>query len=1389
MCCMKMIRNRNYFLRLAIIIGLGTGLSANAQEALRFHHLSVNNGLSNSNVSCIYQDSTGYIWIGTEDGINRFNGQEINQYNSKYEGVESPRTNQISAMCQSKGDDFWISHKKGIDHYTSDLDQFQPIPLKESDGESIKLPTLTLHKDNEGNVLAGTSRGIFSLDKTEGCFRRMIIPSANFINNEEITYITSDRHGNYWIGTLNKGVYSYNIGSQVLTELSQVENGINTLVNNKIFHLYEDSNNSLWIGSEQGLYKYGLNDKSLVRFPTEPGKSNSLPHRTVSQIFEDNQNRLWVLTNAGLCKYNRSSNTFHVFRNNDSDPFSLSNNAIRCIMQDIHNNIWIGTYENGVNILKSKSIEFENVSKASNQNKGLNYAYVKSITGDMKDQIWIGTNGGGLNIYNYKENRFSYILPDEKTNGGIKSDAVNCLLFDERGILWIGTYLGGLTRYDPYRNIYKTFLHNPMDSTSISNNIINRLYLDSKKNLWISTNNGICRFIPEDESFITIRNTDEESAYSLTSVFCTVLLEDAEGMIWIGTYYGLNRLDPNTGIINKYLSSEKPGSLSDNNISAIMEDSEKRIWIGTSLGLNLFQPETGSFAFYTTADGLPNNSVNGIMEDSQGKLWISTNNGLSVMNPVTGSFSNFDFNDGLITTEFENGAYYQSPDRKFYFGGKKGYISFYPDKYKAAENRYSIIIDKLFINNKLVIPGEKKSPLTRSVSKTSLIELKYNQSFFGFDFASLNYINPEKDRYAYKLENFDDQWIDIGNKTTANYTNIPPGKYSFLIRVTHNNNSTSYSKPIQIQVFPPIWKTAYAYVFYILLIFTAIYLVWNYYNAKTIYKHNLQIERIENEKIIELNQSKLKFFINVSHEFKTPLTLIMSPIEKLIKSTEYRDNPELFLRTLKIIYRNAERLSRLISQIMDLRKIDTNNIKLGVNKYEFVQFVREIAEGFNDFAIDHAITFDIKSSVQALDVWFDHDKIEKSIFNILSNAFRYTPDRGIVIISIDRVQKGVDATKVAENTEYVKVSISDNGKGISSEKINKIFNRFYQADDNILANPASSGIGLSIAKEFIEIHKGIITVESTLNQGSNFTIYLPLGKDHFSQEDFAEILPKINLTHLLSTQAYNPKRNTPKASNEPGNAKYKILVAEDNNELRNFILDNLELDYEVFEAGNGAEAMKMATSVHPNLILSDIMMPEISGYELCKQLKLNIDTSHIPIILITVISELDEQINAFDIGADDYVVKPFNMSLLEAKIRSILRNRLILTQKYMVEPRMEIHKLATNSLDEEFLKKAVDSVAKNMDNFDYSVEDICRELALSRSRLHIKLKALTNQSATEFIRATRLRRAATLLENPRYNISEVSYMVGFNNISYFNRCFRKHFNKTPSEYQKDPFST
>jgi signal transduction histidine kinase/DNA-binding response OmpR family regulator len=796
----------------------------------------------------------------------------------------------------------------------------------------------------------------------------------------------------------------------------------------------------------------------------------------------------------------------------------------------------------------------------------------------------------------------------------------------------------------------------------------------------------------------------------------------------------------------------------------------------------MFNPSTGTFESYFETDGLPNNTINAVTGDDNGNLWIATNMGLAMFDPATGRIISFSTNDGLPGMEFHHGSYFKGANGTLYFGSKKGLAWFNPGNLKTIRYQYPLVITDFRIFSESILPG-KGSPLEQTILKTDVIRLKYSQSFISFDFTALNFVNQGKDVFRYRLEGLEEKWITLSPEVrTASYSNLPPGNYVFHVKVTNAITQNEAERQLRIIVHPPLWKSPVSYLFYWILLLISVFFFYRYLKARSQGKQNLLIERIEKEKAIEINQAKLRFFINVSHEFKTPLTLILSPLEKLI----YREkelNPEERGGLYRLIYRNASRLSRLINQIMDLRKLDAGNMELYASQTEIVEFVYEVAAYFEEQARNHSIDFRIRPMEDQISTWVDREKFEKILFNLISNAFKYTPDGETIELTIGKADR--EESGAIEGA--LKIVVSDTGTGIPQELQGRVFDRFFQAVADGHPNPASTGIGLSIVREFVGMHHGKITLSSTPGKGSVFAVYIPLGTKHLKPEEIVAH-PGEHFFAYSRVEEFSENETEPvvKADEKPvsdiNRVRKKILVVEDNYELRNFLMDNLEEFYDVYEAADGEEGLTLVHEVLPEIVISDVMMPKMTGIELCRAIKSDVKISHIPVVLITVLDAQTSQIEGLESGADDYLTKPFSIQVLELKVRNLMETRRKLVGKFMQEVDPDVKVMASNKTDERFLLKATAVVEKHLANPDFSAEDFAHELGMSRSNVHVKLRALVNQSSTEFIRTLRIKTAARLLATTDLNVSEVSFKVGFNNISYFNRCFKKHFSMPPSDY-------
>jgi signal transduction histidine kinase/DNA-binding response OmpR family regulator len=996
-----------------------------------------------------------------------------------------------------------------------------------------------------------------------------------------------------------------------------------------------------------------------------------------------------------------------------------------------------------------------------------------AILEDSSGKIWLGTHDYGINILDDKSKRF-YNLNSTNTPA-LKSNHIQCLMEDSRGVIWIGTYEGGITVFNPVKNSFNTFTHDELDSSSLCNDIVNYFYEDSKKRVWIATHGGISQFLPDKRKFRNI--TTGNASISFTNK----ITEDSQGNLWISSFEGLVKYHPDRNVSKLFRYRGDRDSLSDNYVYTVHCDKKDRIWIGTLSGLNLYDSQTGSFKLYNKSNGLQSNSVLTLVDDDEGNLWLGTTLGLSRFNPEREVFTNFNQRDGIVHNIFLYNSFFKSKSSTLYFGTSNGAVFFDPKDVNSipAFSPNKIYITLFSILNVSVIHGEE-SVIQQPVNAVGRIVLKYTQSYISFDLTTFNFVNPYSDHYSYFLEGHDFGWIDLNSEHRITYTRIPPGKYILHIKVSNNFSQAESMKKMEIIVRPPVWRSGIAYLLYLSILIITGYLFYSYFRSKTIYKHNLLLERLESEKRNEINQSKIRFFINVAHEFKTPLTLILSPLERLLKLDEQLDK-SYRKQLLGTIYKNAQMLNKLISQIIDLRKLETGKVTLEAQYLEIVSLLRDISGHFNDYASNHSIRFELEPNPGSIFLWIDPEKVEKIYLNLLSNAFNHTPDGGLIRVTIGLTHEIPGGnTESPEQPDHVIIRVSDTGPGIKPDYRERIFERFFRIDDNSLVNPSGSGIGLSIVKEYVELHHGKVYVDSKTGEGSTFTVLIPLGDSHGKPEERADN-KYFTLSQDYSAFKIIPVDRTTK-STVHDRRNVRILVVEDNYELRQYMLESLIRDFDVYEADDGADGLRMAQELLPEIVISDVMMPKMNGFELCRAIKNDIRTSHIPFILLSVLDANAEKIYGFEEGADDYLNKPFSMDILVARINNLIESRNKLKQQYLSGNGLSLSSLVNTKTDRNFVEKAYDILSKNLSKFDFTAEYFAREIGMSRSNLHLKMKALTGFSTTEFIRDVRLKESSRILSTGKYNISEVAYLVGFNSVSYFNLCFKKKYSKTPSQY-------
>ncbi len=1393
--------DRGKFIKLVItaivlfgmISGFGQGL--NGPPNIKFKYIT--KGLSQNSINCILQDHKGFMWFGTQDGLHKYNGYEFIIYKNNHNDPGSLNSNAVYSLFEDQEGKIWIGTQGGgLNLYDSEKDSFIHYKHDDSDKNSLSHNSVfSIFEDSKGRFWIGTDGGGLNLfDKNKGTFVQFKhnINNANSLSHNTVWVMSADPQRTLWIGTLGGRYNKFDYSKNLFKNYKHDENSINSLSNNVVRSIFEDQSGDLWICTEGGgLNLFDRNNEVFKVFRHNKEDITTISNDRVWGIFEDTNRNFWVGTDGGgLNLFDRENRVFHHYKN-DGFKQSINNNVIRNIYEDRKGGLWIGTYTGGVNVIHNDDEKLLYYGYNQDNNKGLSNPSVLSICESKYGGFWIGTDGGGLNYFDIENNKFVYYKHDEDDPNSISDNVVLSVIEDDKGDLWIGTFTGGLNRFNVKNKKFDHYKYDENNNKSINDNSVWVVYEDGRGDIWIGTNGSGIGLLNKETSEFTRFQHDAENPKSLSENTIRAIYEDSYGDLWIGTTGGVNKFNRDNSSFIRYVREDNDEfSLSNDRVVAFHEDINNNFWLGTyGGGLALLDRETGSFTAFRETDGLPNDVVYGILEDAGNNLWLSTNKGISQFNPRIKSYKNYETDDGLQDNQFNRGAFLKDRGGRMWFGGINGFNVFHPDS--LSDNQYIPPIEitdfKLF--NKSLSIGGTNSVLQKHISETKKIILRHDQSVFSFEFVALSYTHPERNNYAYKLEGFEDEWNYVGTQRTAAYTNLNPGEYVFKVKGSNNDGLwNDEGSSIRVIILPPWWNTWWARVIYFLfavfILFGLRQLVINRERLKT----NLKLEHLELTHLKEIDQLKTRFYANISHELRTPLTLILGHLNSLYTNESNRDSAD----KLKVAIQNAQRLTRLINQLLDLSKLEIGNMKLEASRANVIKFLKEISASFTSLAEQRQIVFISSFSKEPLFVYFDRDKLEKIIINLLSNAFKFTPKNGVVNLSISKVNPEFNESpgQIVEEG-YLEIAIKDNGIGIPEDLVKHIFDRFYQVDCKSNNMQEGTGIGLSITKELVELHKGKINVHSRNGQGSTFKVLLPLGKDHLEPSEIIQIKDELSETVRIigleengNEKSVSEKNITQLKAND--NAPI-ILIVEDNKDLRSYLRENLESDYCIIESENGKEGHKTAIKEIPDLIISDVMMPEMDGFELCKLLKNDKRTCHIPFILLTAKAGLNNEITALEQGADDYIIKPFDVKILKVRVQSLLKSRDLLHEHFTsakmqnLEPK-EIY-IAPN--DQALLNNSLACIEKNMSNPELNVELLGREVGLSRMQLYRKLKALTGNSANEFIRTIRLKRAAQLIKQKQHTIAEVTYEVGFNDLQYFRDCFKKQFGINPSEYSKN----
>ena len=1042
----------------------------------------------------------------------------------------------------------------------------------------------------------------------------------------------------------------------------------------------------------------------------------------------------------------------------------MSDKSIRSVFIDKKGSLWVGTYYGGVNHLDENYNRFINF-KYSPLGNSLSGDVVSSFAEDENGNLWIGTEGGGLNFYDKKRKEFKSYKYQAGQNNTLSGNNVKQLLLDGKQ-LWIGTFQAGLNLFDIKTDKFRHYKNDPKNENSLSNNNVYGLRKEGGK-LWILTYGGGLNILDlQENKFYHFRHHTNDST-SLSSDLARVFLETEEKQIWIGTERGLNKVFKNSDGYPKRFEVYLP----DQKIYSLQKDSRKNIWIGTlSNGLYCLNPQDGHLEHYSISDGLPGNTVFGILEAGEEELWLSTNNGLSRFNPKEKSFSNFNYSNGLENDEYNFNAYYKNRSGDLLFGGINGFTQFNPKTIRPNKFIPPVVFTELRQNNKAVRIFDKNSCLKKSINEAQAIVFKYNEANFSLSFAALDYFSPENNRYKFMLEGLDRDWNYTVGKTEATYTIQREGEYIFRL---YGANSDGLWNPaerqLKITVLPPPWRTWWAYLIYLAIIAATIYALIRFIHLR----HKLQLEQIAKQQQEELHEVKLRFFTNITHEFRTPLTLILGPLKELIAKEKHSENVN---KQLSLIERNAQRLLNLVNQVLTFRKLAADHEPMKIVNGNIVLFLKEIFLPFQETANLRSINYSFRAETPEINAWYDPDKLEKVFFNLLSNAFKFTSDGGNIKMDI------------SQNNQFIEIRVKDDGIGIDPSLRERIFRRFYERSNAERPAIKGTGIGLAISKQMVELHKGKIFIENNKpSGGATFVVQIQKGKAHFKKSEIIEGIAeqeKIADYKSLIVPQQIITETAPAKKQKPTTGSPLLLIVEDNPEVSNYIQQIFADDYRLITAENGLEGLQKTKKELPDLIISDVMMPEMDGITFCGKLKTDIEISHIPIILLTARTASLFKIEGLKTGADDYITKPFNPEELRLRVRNVIQARKETRDKFARVLNLDPKEISITSADEHFLENALVSVENNIGNYQFNVMQLAGDLAVSRALLFTKLKALTGQTPNNFIKTIRLKRAAQLLKTQKLNISEVAYKVGFKDPKYFRKCFREQFDRLPSDFTK-----
>jgi ligand-binding sensor domain-containing protein/signal transduction histidine kinase/DNA-binding response OmpR family regulator len=1346
-----------------IILLLMGSLSTVLTAQIGTFYTTDNELISSSLINFIYQDRRDYIWIATEDGLNKYDGVKFTIYKNRPNDSTTIKNNYISSLFEDSFGNFWVGCINTLHLYDRATDRFSKVKLYNDTRLTAPHITSIIESKNHDIWMTTSGEGIVRIKKDDKIYHTDNELTKR-LSSLYLTTMIEDQKGRFWIASENQGLNMYDpVADKVV-----VFQAPQSIGSNQISALCEDHQGNLFVGTlNNGVYKFNPATQKFELIPDAQGLTLS-----VRNLLLDNTDHLLVGTDGqGIRIYNEEKQQFENSKML-SAPFDLSKMKVHAILQDHAGNIWMGLFQKGVFLNSNNSNKFNYWGHKSYHQNIIGSGCVMSLLKDKEGVLWVGTDNDG--IYKLDQQGRSYHFAPG--NNSVPYTVMS-LIEDDAGNIWGGSFLQGLFRLEKKTGRCIYYPNRPDTMGNTAQNKIFCFAKDNRNRLWIGTNGaGVYVFDLQRMEYV-----DHYSQWStdrhIPNDWINCIWCDKSGIMWIGSYDGFFNVNPDNHCMEDLT---KPEILPGKVVYSIHEDKKGNLWLGTPVGLACFNKQTRTSVIYTIQNGLPSNVICAILEDKEENLWLSTHSGISKLKVSVKEFVNYYAFDGLQGNEFTMGAACQSESGELFFGGTGGVTSFMPGKINDQRIPLYLHLTGLYLKDKPIVSGQKsgnREIINKFISDVDTICLRYEDNMFALEFSTFDFGFSGRIYYKYMLEGFNSQWMTTEpGVNRISFTNMNYGTYKLRIKAFIYNTS-SEEKVLTIVIRPPWYLTWWAKLIYcVLFVLVTGGITW-FILEKIRHKNEL----LRREHAEQINEAKLQFFINVSHEIRTPMTLIIGPLEKLLM----KNNPIDLHNTYLLIYRNAQRILRLINQLMDVRKIDKKQMQLKFRETDMVGFIKDIMKSFEYAAQMKNINFTFNPEMSALKVWIDLNNFDKVVFNVFSNAFKFTPVDGEITVELTT---GTDSLTNGPLKNYFEIQILDSGIGIDKEKIEKIFDRFYQIDSEVTNSNFGTGIGLHLSRSLVELQYGIIYAENRTDRtGSCFIIRMPLGKEHLKEEAI-EIIPE-NMP--MQTFAYSRKEDlfdidmdSDMATTGHAKTKYRVLIVDDDRDINNYVKAELDPLYKVIQASNGKEALEYILSKKPDLVISDVMMPEMDGITLCRKIKSNVNINYIPVILLTAKSEDKDWALGLDIDADAYIVKPFNPEILKKTVSNLLSNRERLKDKFHNQMEGKMDPIELQAFDDVLMEKILKIINANLSNPKLNVEMLGDGVGFSRVHIHRKLKELTGQSARDFIRTIRLEQAKILLKQKNLTISQVADAVGFVSLSHFSASFREFYGISPKEFME-----